>query len=64
MVYFIAAKDGSTVVSVKIGFTKRHPEERLRALQTASPFRLELISVFDGDAGLETAQDRTSRRNL
>jgi len=45
MIYFISDGD-----HVKIGFTKRNPEERLAELQTANPKSLRLIHVTHGNS--------------
>lgn len=49
-VYFIRA--GSTNM-VKIGFTDRDVESRLRELQTANPEPLKIIRVIPGDEHVE-----------
>src|SRR4051812_36646270 len=50
MVYF---GSGKTSRAVKIGYTEGEPERRLRALQTGSPERLELVAVVDADREFE-----------
>lgn len=44
---------------VKIGFTARRPEQRLRDLQCGSPVTLELHAFFEGGATLEQALHET-----
>lgn len=46
MIYFIKA---GTRRLVKIGYSKSHPMARLKALQTGSVDRLELIGMLDGE---------------
>lgn len=43
MIYFVKCND-----MVKIGYTKRNPEKRLAALQTANPYELLLIKTIEG----------------
>ncbi len=47
-VYFIS--DGS---AVKIGYTRQHPKERIRLLQTGNPNRLKLVYVIYGGDDIE-----------
>ena len=44
MVYFIRVPDGP----VKVGYTNRNVKERLKELQAASPYPLELIGTIAG----------------
>jgi hypothetical protein len=44
MIYFIKSNDGY----IKIGFTENNPEQRLRALQTGNPHKLEIIYTMSG----------------
>lgn len=50
-VYFIEA-DGAG--RVKIGFTKGNVQERLRQIQTGSPFPLRVVAVVDGSLQRES----------
>lgn len=47
LVYFIEAVGCGRI---KIGFTKGDPEERLRSLQTGSPFPLRVVATMRGSA--------------
>lgn len=44
-IYFI---EMDSMALVKIGFTDRDPQDRLRELQTACPFKLRLVLVMAG----------------
>jgi hypothetical protein len=49
LIYFIGTLGaGVGRARVKIGWTARDPERRLRALQTGSPFRLALLATMPG----------------
>lgn len=50
MIYFIEAVGAGLV---KIGFTERDAESRMRELQTASPHRLRLLTTMSGTASDE-----------
>ena len=50
MIYFILAAE---LNRVKIGYTDRNPELRLKELQTATPSELEIIHVIEGNPSLE-----------
>lgn len=49
-VYFIGAR---SLARVKIGQTQGSPHERMRALQTGSPERLEVLAMVHGGPSLE-----------
>lgn len=51
-VYFAAIGD-PYITHVKIGFTSKDPEARLRNLQTGCPFRMRLIGYVFGNEGRE-----------
>lgn len=50
MIYFIEAVGANLL---KIGFTDRDPEERLKELQTGCPHRLRVVGVWDEPASCE-----------
>src|SRR5688572_19771645 len=52
VIYFIEAVGAGLV---KIGFTERDVQDRLRELQTASPHRLKLVASISGDINDESA---------
>lgn len=51
MIYFINS-DGRADC-IKIGYTRRDPQDRLRKLQTATPDQLRLIGAVEGERYLE-----------
>ena len=53
VVYFILAAD---TAMVKIGVTRRDPQERLYAMQTGSPSQLEVVLVLDENPPFEERQ--------
>jgi len=54
MIYFIQREDDSRS-PVKIGYTMDNPRGRLTSLQTASPYRLIILRVVDGDRRTEAS---------
>lgn len=50
MIYFIEAVGANLL---KIGFTERDPEERLKELQTGCPHKLRLVATTFGDRETE-----------
>lgn len=60
-VYFVREQDGP----VKIGWTAKDPELRLRSMQTGNPRRLELLGTVRGTLATEAIlHDRFSRYHL
>lgn len=47
-IYFLLARDNLVTPMLKIGFSLRRPDLRLRGCQTGSPSKLELICVIVG----------------
>jgi hypothetical protein len=50
-VYFIGATDGP----IKIGYTSKAPEQRVKEIQTGNPERLKVLAKTPGSQRLETA---------
>lgn len=49
-IYFIVCDEPR---AVKIGFTKKHPRQRLKQLQTGNPSKLWLLGWYPGSQGQE-----------
>ena len=52
-VYFIGCQNSGSELRVKIGFTRRHPEQRLCEFQPGSPEELDVLAYVEGDMDLE-----------
>lgn len=50
MIYFIQSGNNGPI---KIGHTTKNVEQRVRSLQTASPYPLKIIGLIEGDVTLE-----------
>ena len=59
MIYVL--QDEATL-AVKVGFS-RNPKGRVAALRTASPHRLRMLGLIEGDAGLERSIHRDLQRH-
>lgn len=58
----IYAIQDETNLRIKIGFS-RNPKGRVRALRTASPNRLRMLGLIEGDAGVERQVHRDLQRH-
>lgn len=58
MIYFIQSQNGS----IKIGYTDRDPQIRLKELQTGNPEKLELIAVSNGSRYQERKIHKTLKK--
>lgn len=48
-VYLMLAVDSAGIESYKIGITRRHPEKRLKQLQTGNSRKIDLIAYYESE---------------